>query len=243
MEKQRQTVGDMKEVLSSVKTLDELRSEIKTPEEAVCAGMLIGEECDKMRREGNPDFASISVINATLDLATNNHKLAIDILRDSKEDDALACIGKVMNGRNLTEAMDDLLTFGLVIISLHVISSGKYKDDNPSKSLANLFMLSNSDDKYGLISANKEMKMELIKLGIAIGEDEGNETFTPLLMSAFAKAMSIDKGRTNKKLKEISGNILSTDELIECAVSDSAKETVASLIIIGTVLYNSVHNE
>ena len=210
---------------------------------SICAGMLIGEECAKMRKGDNPDFASVSVIDEMLDLAIGNHKLAIDILRDSKEDDALACIGKVMDGRNLTEAMDDLLVFGITVTSLHVVSLDEHKGDKSLESLANLFMLSNSDDKYGLISANKEMKMELIKLGIVIGKDEDNEIFTPLLMSAFVKAMSIDKGRTNKKLKEISGNIISTDELIECAVSDSAKETVASLIIIGTVLYNSVHGE
>lgn len=233
----------MKEVLSSVKTLNELRGEIKTPEEAVCTGMLIGEEYAKMKRGSDPDFASITVINEMLDLAISNHKPIIDILRDSKEDDALICIGKVMNGRNLTEAMDDLLVFGITITSLYVIRLYEYKCDNSLKNLANLFILSNSDDKYGLLSANKEMKMELIKLGIAIGKDDDNEIFTPLLMSAFVKAMSIDKGRTNEKLKEISGNILSMDELIECAVSDSTKETVASLIIIGTILYNSVHGE
>ena len=227
----------MKEVLSSVKTLDELRSEIKTPEEAVCAGMLIGEECVKMKRGGNPDFVSVSVINEMLDLAINGCTSTLDILRSTKDADTATCIKKVMGGRSLEEAKDDLLIFGITVTSINEIRIlEKYGNGNFFENIAKLFTAIKNDDEYKLLSKDDKDKVNLIKLGIIIAEDVDSNTFTPVLMAAFMKALNIDNGKIEKKLKGIDSEISDLDELIKYVGSDNPKEMVTSLIMVGFII-------
>ena len=55
-------------------------------------------------------------------------------------------------------------------------------------------------------------------------------------MAAFMKALNIDNGKIEKKLKGIDSEISDLDELIKYVGSDNPKEMVTSLIMVGFII-------
>lgn len=230
----------MKNLLSSVETLDELRGEIKTPEEAVCAGMIIGEDCVNIKRDKKPEYVCMDIINDVLDMAIGFDKQMIDIL-NKPGIDTPKCIKEVMKGRSLEESMNDLIIFGLVIVSIREVqnpgaSSGKTVYDG----IADLFVNHEDNLEQLLSSGDKNTKLIFVSLGVEISKNIIDTTFPPILMAAFVKAVELDGDKTQKKMMKMADeNITDLDEIISRLDMGNAVENAASLIIFGFIFHKN----
>lgn len=230
----------MKNLLSSVKTLDELRGEIKTPEEAVCAGVIIGEDCINIKKDKKPEYVCMNIINDVLNIAIGFDEQMIDIL-NKPGIDTPECIKEVMKGRSLKESMNDLIIFGLVIVSIKEVQNPEVPSDKTVyDGIADLFVNHEDDLEQLLSSGDKNIKLIFVSLGVEISKNIIDTTFPPILMAAFVKAAKLDGDKTQKKMMEMADkNITDLDEIISRLDMDNAVENVASLITFGFILHKN----
>lgn len=230
----------MKDLLSSVKTLDELRGEIKTPEEAVCAGMIIGEDCINIRKDKKPEYVCMNIINDILDIAIGFDEQMVDILNKSGID-TLKCIKEVMKGRSLKESMNDLIIFGLVIVSIKEVQNSEVSSDKTVyDGIANVFVNHEDNLEHLLSTGDKNIKLTFVSLGMEISKNIIGTTFSPILMAAFVKAVELDGDKTQKKMMKMADeNITDLDEVISRLDMDNAVENAASLIIFGFIFHKN----